>query len=217
MHPDWLSNAYVVADARAGTAVFVDAGRRPGAARRGGRAWGATPAAHPPHARAPRPRRLRGRAARALRHSRRRRAGRVGLRRDPRARRRDAGALRRHGRVRRRRRARLHRRHAVQGRGRRRRPGAGPRLGDGRLHGAARRDARAARPHRRDDDRPRARAQPVRPRLVRAPSRRARERVRSAAATRRSRLVARLRRQGQGVVRFDDGREAIVGGSRVER
>ena len=63
----------------------------------------------------------------------------------------------------------------------------------------ARLDARPARPHGRDDDRPRARAQPVRARVVRRRAggngARAGRRPRRDAA----RLVARLRRQGQGV------------------
>ena len=45
MHPDWLSNAYVVADAEGGTAVFVDAGADPGPLVAAVEAWGATPAA----------------------------------------------------------------------------------------------------------------------------------------------------------------------------
>ena len=45
MHPDWLSNAYVVADAEGGTAVFVDAGADPAPLRAALERWGAKPAA----------------------------------------------------------------------------------------------------------------------------------------------------------------------------
>src|SRR5881394_4337321 len=45
MHPDWLSNAYVVADREGGTAIFIDSGAdlRPLLAALEG--WGAKPAA----------------------------------------------------------------------------------------------------------------------------------------------------------------------------
>jgi len=55
MHPEWLSNAYVVADREGGTAVFVDAGADPGPLLAAVERWGATPAAilrthsHPDH------------------------------------------------------------------------------------------------------------------------------------------------------------------------
>jgi hydroxyacylglutathione hydrolase len=45
MHPDWLSNAYVVADAEGGTAVFVDAGADPGPLMAALERWRAAPAA----------------------------------------------------------------------------------------------------------------------------------------------------------------------------
>jgi hydroxyacylglutathione hydrolase len=45
MHPDWLSNAYVVADREGGTAVFVDAGADPAPLLAALERWGATPAA----------------------------------------------------------------------------------------------------------------------------------------------------------------------------
>jgi hydroxyacylglutathione hydrolase len=45
MHPDWLSNAYVVADREGGTAVFVDAGADPAPLVAALERWGATPAA----------------------------------------------------------------------------------------------------------------------------------------------------------------------------
>jgi hydroxyacylglutathione hydrolase len=55
MHPGWLSNAYVVADREGGTAVFVDSGADPGPLVAAVERWGATPAAilrthsHPDH------------------------------------------------------------------------------------------------------------------------------------------------------------------------
>ena len=45
LHPDWLSNAYVFADAEGGTAVFVDAGADPAPLAAALEGWGATPAA----------------------------------------------------------------------------------------------------------------------------------------------------------------------------
>ncbi|HEY8029210.1 MAG TPA: MBL fold metallo-hydrolase [Gaiellaceae bacterium] len=45
MHPDWLSNAYVVADEEGGTAVFVDAGADPVPLAAALERWGAEPAA----------------------------------------------------------------------------------------------------------------------------------------------------------------------------
>ena len=45
MSPDWLSNAYVVADAEGGTAVFVDAGADPAPLAAALERWGAMPAA----------------------------------------------------------------------------------------------------------------------------------------------------------------------------
>jgi len=45
MHPDWLSNAYVVADGEGGTAVFVDSGADVGPLVAAVERWGATPAA----------------------------------------------------------------------------------------------------------------------------------------------------------------------------
>lgn len=45
MSPDWLSNAYVVSDTQSGTAVFVDAGADPAPLAAALERWGATPAA----------------------------------------------------------------------------------------------------------------------------------------------------------------------------
>jgi glyoxylase-like metal-dependent hydrolase (beta-lactamase superfamily II) len=45
MHPDWLSNAFVVADGEGGTAIFVDSGADPGPLLAAVERWGATPAA----------------------------------------------------------------------------------------------------------------------------------------------------------------------------
>jgi hydroxyacylglutathione hydrolase len=42
MHPDWLSNAYVVADERGGTAVFVDSGAPLEPLQQALREWGAS-------------------------------------------------------------------------------------------------------------------------------------------------------------------------------
>ena len=44
MHPDWLSNAFVIADREGGTAVFVDSGADVGPLVAAVDAWGATPA-----------------------------------------------------------------------------------------------------------------------------------------------------------------------------
>ena len=55
MHPDWLSNAFVIADREGGTAVFVDSGADVGRLVAAVEAWGATPAvilrthSHPDH------------------------------------------------------------------------------------------------------------------------------------------------------------------------
>ena len=55
MHPDWLSNAFVIADREGGTAVFVDSGADVGPLVAAVDAWGATPAvirrthSHPDH------------------------------------------------------------------------------------------------------------------------------------------------------------------------
>src|SRR2546428_13143262 len=43
MHPEWLSNAYVVADQPGGTAVFVDSGAPLEPLRRALAEWGAAP------------------------------------------------------------------------------------------------------------------------------------------------------------------------------
>ena len=179
------------------------------------RRWGATPAAilrthsHTDHVVA------RGRAARALRHRGRRRARRAGsgaasgfagLR--------DAGALRRHGRLRRRRRGRLHRRHPVQGRRRRRRPRPGAGLRDGRVHGASR-TRRACCP-----------ATPTRRRSAASARENPFVRVWSGAEPEGTERVEVGGREatlvvwspdydgkGKAWVRFDDGEDAIVGGS----
>lgn len=44
MHPEWLSNAYLVADATGGTAVFVDSGADPGPLVALVEEWGVVPA-----------------------------------------------------------------------------------------------------------------------------------------------------------------------------
>src|SRR3954447_10641180 len=55
MHPGWLSNSFVIADRNGGTAVFVDSGADIGPLVAAVEAWGATPAAilrthsHPDH------------------------------------------------------------------------------------------------------------------------------------------------------------------------
>ena len=55
MHPDWLSNAFVIADREGGTAVFVDSGADIAPLVAAVEAWGATPAvilrthSHPDH------------------------------------------------------------------------------------------------------------------------------------------------------------------------
>ena len=45
MQPDWLSNAYVIADREGGTALFVDSGAELGPLVAAVEGWGATPAA----------------------------------------------------------------------------------------------------------------------------------------------------------------------------
>jgi hydroxyacylglutathione hydrolase len=45
MHPDWLSNAYAVADREGGTAIVVDSGADPAPLLAALERWGATPAA----------------------------------------------------------------------------------------------------------------------------------------------------------------------------
>ena len=45
MQPDWLSNAYAIADREGGTALFVDSGAETGPLLAAIEAWGATPAA----------------------------------------------------------------------------------------------------------------------------------------------------------------------------
>src|SRR5438128_8860964 len=45
MHPEWLSNAFVVADAEGGTALFVDSGADVGPLVAAAERWSATPAA----------------------------------------------------------------------------------------------------------------------------------------------------------------------------
>ena len=44
IHPEWLSNAYVVADRRGGTALFVDSGADPGPLVAAVEKWGVVPA-----------------------------------------------------------------------------------------------------------------------------------------------------------------------------
>ena len=81
-----------------------------------------------------------------------------------------------------------------------------PRLGDGQPDGAAARAARAAGPHRRDDDRPRVGAQPVRQLLARrsTPS----SASRCASAGEEAELVVwspDYDGKGKALVRFADG------------
>ena len=79
MHPGYLSNAYLVADEEGGTAVYVDSGAPLEPLLEAVERWRVTPVARAPHARARRPRRARGRARAAGRHRRlrdRRPAGR---------------------------------------------------------------------------------------------------------------------------------------------
>ncbi|HET7566835.1 MAG TPA: MBL fold metallo-hydrolase [Gaiellaceae bacterium] len=45
MHPEWLSNAYAIADGEGGTAVFVDSGADPAPLVAAVAEWGATPVA----------------------------------------------------------------------------------------------------------------------------------------------------------------------------
>src|SRR6266566_5172982 len=45
MHPDWLSNSFVVADREGGTALFVDSGADIAPLVAAAEGWGATPAA----------------------------------------------------------------------------------------------------------------------------------------------------------------------------
>ncbi|HET7572692.1 MAG TPA: hypothetical protein VFJ77_08515 [Gaiellaceae bacterium] len=45
MHPEWLSNAFAIADGEGGTAVFVDSGADPAPLVAAVEEWGATPAA----------------------------------------------------------------------------------------------------------------------------------------------------------------------------
>ena len=45
MHPEWLSNAYVIADREGGTALFIDSGADVGPLVAAVEEWGATPAA----------------------------------------------------------------------------------------------------------------------------------------------------------------------------
>src|SRR4029078_9479755 len=45
MHPDWLSNSFVIADREGGTALFVDSGADVGPLVAAVERWGATPAA----------------------------------------------------------------------------------------------------------------------------------------------------------------------------
>ena len=73
-------------------------------------------------------------------------------------------------------------------------------------------------PHRRVDDRPRVGGEPLRPRLARR-----RARGHRAASTVRGRPATLIvwspdyDGKGKAWVRFDDGTDAIVGGSAVER
>jgi glyoxylase-like metal-dependent hydrolase (beta-lactamase superfamily II) len=45
MHPEWLSNAFVIADREGGTALFVDSGADVAPLVAAAERWGATPAA----------------------------------------------------------------------------------------------------------------------------------------------------------------------------
>ena len=90
-------------------------------------------------------------------------------------------------------------------------------LGHGRLHDDAARPPRPSRPHRRDDDRPRVGGEPVRAGLARGGAE-GQEPVRVGGED--ATLVVwspDYDGKGKAWVRFADGRDAIVGGSRVER
>src|SRR3954469_10684430 len=104
MHPDWLSNSFVIADEEGGTALFVDSGADIEPLVRAVERWDAPAAAilrthshthhlAPRHALAPRPHRPRGRAAEAVRARGRRGAGGVDVGRPAGSRRSDAGAF----------------------------------------------------------------------------------------------------------------------------
>ena len=99
------------------------------------------------------------------------------------------------------------RRHALPRRGRRRACRRRARLGDGAADDPRHGDPRAARPHRRDDDRPGVGAQPVRHVLARC--RRGSARPSASAATRRELVVWSPDYDGKGkaLVRFPDGGE----------
>ena len=219
MHPDWLSNAFVIADGRAGPRSSSIPAPTSSPLVAAVEAWGVTPGRDPPHALAHPDHVVHEDELRA-------RYG-IGVVAEPgswewgdlqRSRLRDPGPLRRHGRLRDRRRGRLHRRHPVQGRGRRRRPRPGAGLRDGRVHDASGRACGCC------------------------PATRTRRR--SAASARRTRSSASGRGaepegtervdvggrdatlvvwspdydgKGKAWVRFDDGTDAIVGGSRVTR
>ena len=82
---------------------------------------------------------------------------------------------------------------------------------------SCRRRHASSRAHRRDDDRAGVGGEPVHPSLARGGAGRNGAGPRRRRGRNADRLVAGLRRRRQGWVRFDDGRDAIVGGSRVER
>ena len=90
--------------------------------------------------------------------------------------------------------------------------------GDGRLHGDAPRAAPPPGPHRRVDDRPGVGREPVHPRLARRGAGRA-PNASPCAAQAATLIVWSPDYDGKGKawVRFDDGADAIVGGSSVVR
>ena len=215
MHPDWLSNAYLLADEPGGTAVFVDRGapleplHEIVERERLNVTHLLTTHSHPDH--------VAGDAELVERYG----VEIVKGRSRPAAFTIEALPTPGHSptpRLRRQRRpSRFTGRHPVQGRGRRRSDSGRSALGDGSLMTLPH-ELRASRPHGRDDDRPRVGGEPVRPASGAAARRRTTSRAVSAARMQRSSsgrptTTARARRW----VRFADGRDAIVGGSRVER
>ena len=217
MHPDWLSNAYLLADEPGGTAVFIDSGapleplHEVVERERLNVTHLLTTHSHPDH--------VAGDAELVERYG-------VEIVKGPL----ETGGLTiealetpghavRPPRLRRERDRRVHRRHPLQGRRRRRaRRGTDPGLGDGHADDAAATRCACCRATRR---RRRSAASGRRTRSSRywrgeSPSIDEAVRVGGEAAT----LVVwspDYDGKGKAMVRFADGREAIIGGSRVER
>ena len=217
MHPDWLSNAYLLADEPGGTAVFIDSGapleplHEIVERERLNVTHLLTTHSHPDH--------VAGDAELVERYGARdrQRPARDGRPHDRGPG--DAGPRVRSPRLRRERDRRLHGRHPLQGRGRRRAGrGADSGVRDGHADDAA--ATRCAS----------CPAIPTRRRSA-ASGRRTRSSATGAARRRRSTRPVRVGGEdatlvvwspdydgkGKAMVRFADGREAIIGGSRVER